>query len=651
MFPSIFIVRNCKKIKLCQIVSQFYLICYNIIIKSDRKSESNIQEPANMNQSQHNKVLLIGINAKFIHSNPAIYSLKAYADKYYPDRPHGCTIEIAEYTINQSSHAILADLYQKRPQVAAFSCYIWNWNMVQDLLAELPKLLPDTALWLGGPEVSFHAETLLQTLPQLTGIMVGEGEETFLELLKYYWEQAAALTDIRGIVCKDGFTGERGLSDINRLPFIYNPAPDRKGTENDTLVTFRNRILYYESQRGCPFQCAYCLSSIDKKVRLRDIETVKSELKYFLDHRVPQVKFIDRTFNCNEKHALSIWNYLRENDNGVTNFHFEIAADLLTDSQLEVMRGMRPGLIQLEIGVQSTNDTTLRAINRHMDIDALRETVETIHSFQNIHQHLDLIAGLPYEDYDTFVRSFNDVYAMKPDQLQLGFLKVLKGSPMEQRAEEYGIVYGSKPPYEVLYTKWLSYDDILKLKGIEEMIEQYYNSNQFSHTLPVLIQEFSSPFHMYEALADYYRANGYLLSTPSRSYRYQVLLDFACSAASDKRALFAELLTFDLYLRENLKSRPDFCPESVMDKNAAEKKKIRLFFEHEEETHTYLRGYDSYTSVQLLRMTHLEKFTYPVWKACPKDCTDRLETPAYLLFDYKNRSALTHDAAFYKIFL
>ncbi|MDE7273432.1 MAG: B12-binding domain-containing radical SAM protein [Lachnospiraceae bacterium] len=594
-----------------------------------------------MSETPNNSILLIGINAKYIHSNPAVHSLKAYADKYYPDRPDGCALDIAEYTINQPPSAILADLYQRRPQAAAFSCYIWNWTMVQDLLAELPKLLPDTALWLGGPEVSFHAGKLMQELPQLAGIMVGEGEETFLELLQYYWEHMTELSDIRGIVCKDGFTGERGLADINKLPFIYNP----------TLSAFQNRILYYESQRGCPFQCAYCLSSIDRKVRLRDIETVKGELQYFLDRRVPQVKFIDRTFNCNEKHALSIWNYLREHDNGVTNFHFEIAADLLTERQLEVMRGMRPGLIQLEIGVQSTNHTTLQAINRRMDIIALRRAVAAIHSFQNIHQHLDLIAGLPYEDYDSFARSFNDVYVMNPNQLQLGFLKVLKGSPMEQRADEYGIVYGSKPPYEVLYTKWLSYDDVLHLKEIEEMVERYYNSNQFTHTLPVLIREFASPFHMYEALADYYRANGYLTSTPSRSYRYQILLDFACSVAPDKRALFAELLTFDLYLRENLKSRPDFLPENVMSTNAAEKKKMRQFFEHEEAAHEYLKGYDNYTSVQLLRMTHIEKFTYPVWKQCPEICTDRLETPAYLLFDYKNRSALTHDAAFYEILL
>ena len=594
------------------------------------------------------KVLLIGINAKYIHSNPAVYSLKAYADKYYPHRPDGCVLGIAEYTINQTVQSILAELYRQQPQIAAFSCYIWNWTVIQALLSELPKVLPDTALWLGGPEVSYDAEDLLRTYPQLTGIMVGEGEETFLELLRYYWEHKTALSDIKGIVCKEGFTGERGLVDMNRLPFLYAPDEDT-ATENVQYAVpaaFQNRILYYESQRGCPFQCSYCLSSIDKKVRLRNMDTVKSELRYFLDNRVPQVKFIDRTFNCNASHALDIWKYLSENDNGITNFHFEIAADLLTEEHLEVMRGMRPGLIQLEIGVQTANEKTLKAIHRHMDLDKLCKTVAAVHSFENIHQHLDLIAGLPYEDYDSFADSFNTVYAMMPDQLQLGFLKVLKGSPMEQRASGYGIAYSASPPYEVLYTKWLSYDELLKLKGIEEMVELYYNSSQFSHTLPVLVQYFDSPFCMYEALADYYRTNGFLTSTPSRSYRYQILLDFACTAAADQRTLFAELLTFDLYLRENLKSRPGFLPEQKQNRDS-----VRCFYEKEEQRPQYLKNYEGYTSVQLLRMTHIEQFSYPVWKKCAEEQQKRLETPAYILFDYQKRNALTHDAVYYEITL
>lgn len=582
-------------------------------------------------------VLLIGINAKYIHSNPAIHSLKAYADKYYPNRPKGCRLGIVEYTINQPINDVLADLYERKPDIAAFSCYIWNWNMIKDLLGELPKVLPHTALWLGGPEVSYDADRLIQELPQLAGIMVGEGEETFMELLKYYWEGGFPLHAVKGIVWREGFTGERALTDINALPFLY-------ALENNTLATFQNRILYYESQRGCPFCCSYCLSSIDKKMRFRDINLVKIELKFFLDHNVSQVKFIDRTFNCNKQHSLAIWEFLKDNDNGVTNFHFEIAADLLDEDQLAVMRTMRPGLIQLEIGVQSTNETTRKAINRHMDLAKLQKIVAKIHSFQNIHMHLDLIAGLPYEDYDSFVISFNTVYAMMPNQLQLGFLKVLKGSPMEQQASEYGIVYGSKPPYEVLYTNWLSYADLLHLKRIEEMVEIYYNSGQFSYTLPALVLEFDSPFQMYAALAEFYAENGYFTNAPARVYKYQILLDFACHTVPDRQQLYTELLTFDLYIRENLKSRPAFAPENTIDKAW-----LRQFFEREEQEHLYLKNYNGYKSAQLLRMTHVECFTYPVWSNDTAACIKKLACPAYVLFDYKNRNALTHNAAFYEV--
>lgn len=577
---------------------------------------------------KNTKILLIGINAKYIHSNPAIYSLKAYADKYCTDRPDHSEIHIAEYTINQPYENIIADIYLKRPRVAAFSCYVWNWNVVQDIITELPKLLPDTDIWLGGPEVSFDADRIIEKYSQLAGIMVGEGEEAFLELVRHYWNGTPRLSDIKGLVLREGFTGERMLTDINKLPFIY-----------DSLDAFENRIIYYEAQRGCLFRCAYCLSSIDKQLRQRDIETVKAELQFFLESKVKQVKFIDRTFNCNADYALWIWEYLRDNDNDVTNFHFEIAADLLTAKQLEVMKSMRPGLIQLEIGVQSTNAMTLDAINRHMDINALRVNVAKIKSFNNIHQHLDLIAGLPYEDYDTFVTSFNDVYDMKPEQLQLGFLKVLKGSPMEERAAEYGIVYGTKPPYEALYTKWLSFNDVLRLKGVEEMVELYYNSGQFAHILPVLVNEFESPFKMFEELADYYRKNGYFINAPARAYRYQVLLDFACYISPKKKQLFVELLVFDMYLRENLKSRPAFAPSDNL-----KRERLCEFFEREAAEHRYLKGYDGYSPAQLARMTHIESFSFYAWSDEPLKCAAKLDKAAYVLFDYRNRDILTNNA-------
>lgn len=579
------------------------------------------------------RVLLIAVNAKYIHSNPAVYSLRAYAQAALGDQPE-VGIEIAEYTINQNTENILADIYRHRPDIAAFSCYIWNWNTIQELLPELPKLLPDTKLWLGGPEVSFHAEKILAQYTQLTGIMVGEGEETFTQLVRFYHAPKGQLQDIPGLVLPQGRTQPRELTDMSKLPFLY-----------EDLGKFQNRIIYYESQRGCPFRCAYCLSAIDKSVRLRDIETVKKELQYFLDHKVSQVKFIDRTFNCNAAHALTIWRYLLENDNGVTNFHFEIAADLMTEDELEVLKQMRPGLIQLEIGVQSTNEQTLHAINRYMSLEHLRQVVDKIHSFHNIHQHLDLIAGLPYEDYDSFVTSFNDVYAMRPQQLQLGFLKVLKGSPIEEKAEEYGIVYNSRPPYEVLYSRWLPYDDVLRLKGIEEMVELYYNSCQFTHTLPVLEKEFSSPFALYEALSQYYEEKGYYINTPARAYRYQVLLEFAQQKAPARSELYAQLLTFDMYLRENLKSRPAFA--LCWQQGEEEKEQVRAFYRQEAQTPQYLTGYEGYQPQQLMKMTHIEYFTYPVWQQNMK--MTQLSQKTAILFDYQKRDPLTYDAAYYMV--
>ncbi len=579
------------------------------------------------------RVLLIAVNAKYIHSNPAVYSLRAYAQAALGDQPE-VGIEIAEYTINQNTENILADIYRHRPDIAAFSCYIWNWNTIQELLPELPKLLPDTKLWLGGPEVSFHAEKILAQYTQLTGIMVGEGEETFTQLVRFYHAPKGQLQDIPGLVLPQGRTQPRELTDMSKLPFLY-----------EDLGKFQNRIIYYESQRGCPFRCAYCLSAIDKSVRLRDIETVKKELQYFLDHKVSQVKFIDRTFNCNAAHALTIWRYLLENDNGVTNFHFEIAADLMTEDELEVLKQMRPGLIQLEIGVQSTNEQTLHAINRYMSLEHLRQVVDKIHSFHNIHQHLDLIAGLPYEDYDSFVTSFNDVYAMRPQQLQLGFLKVLKGSPIEEKAEEYGIVYNSRPPYEVLYSRWIPYDDVLRLKGIEEMVELYYNSCQFTHTLPVLEKEFSSPFALYEALSQYYEEKGYYINTPARAYRYQVLLEFAQQKAPARSELYAQLLTFDMYLRENLKSRPAFA--LCWQQGEEEKEQVRAFYRQEAQTPQYLTGYEGYQPQQLMKMTHIEYFTYPVWQQNMK--MTQLSQKTAILFDYQKRDPLTYDAAYYMV--
>ena len=492
------------------------------------------------------KILLVACNAKYIHSNLAVYDLQAYASDYADH------IVLKEYTINQQKDDIMRDIYLEHPDVVCVSCYIWNLSFVKELMADLIKILPGADFWAGGPEVSYDAEKFLAENSEFKGVMVGEGEETFKELAGYYVEKNPQnLKDMTGICYRDGdriiHNGWRQIMDLSSIPFIYKD-----------LSEFKNRIIYYESSRGCPFSCSYCLSSIDKKLRFRDTETVKKELQFFIDNKVPQVKFVDRTFNCKHDHAMAIWKYINEHDNGVTNFHFEISADLLREEELQEMSTMRPGLIQLEIGVQSTNPDTIKAIHRTMDFEKLKEIVDRIHSFGNIHQHLDLIAGLPYEDYDSFRHSFNDVYALKPQQLQLGFLKVLKGSHMMEMCREYGIVYKTQEPYEVLSTKWLDYDHVLKLKTVENMVEVYYNSGQFQNTLEYLENFFPDAFSIYERLGSFYMEKGYGDVSHTRMRRYEILLEFLEDVPEISMDQVKDQMVYDLYLRENLKSRPGF---------------------------------------------------------------------------------------------
>ncbi len=615
------------------------------------------------------KFLLVAINAKYIHSNPAIYSLRSYAGEEM--RRH---IELAEYTINNRMEQILADIYKRKPDVIGFSCYIWNWTLIRRLVREVAKILPEVPIWLGGPEVSYEYEQILTDYPEVTGIMIGEGEETFRELVRAYVKAiqeniqvctkegvvkesarifaADQILQIPGTVTRKGACIRQKLPDMDSLPFYYKELDKVEEKQNE------NRIVYYESGRGCPFRCSYCLSSVEKQVRLRSTGLVKKELAYFLDKKVKQVKFIDRTFNCNPEHASEIWRFLLENDNGVTNFHFEIAADLLNKEELEIFAQMRPGLIQLEIGVQTTNEQTLKEIHRFCDLDKLKRAVRLVHGFGNIHQHLDLIAGLPYEDLESFKNSFDEVYAMEPDQLQLGFLKVLKGSEMFRRAEEYNIVYQSEPPYEVLYTKWISYGEIQELKRVEEMVELFYNSRQFTHTLPVLEKFFGSAYDMFFSLGRFYEEQGFLANTPARSYRYEVLLQFIENLLARKRKifgqkekelteLFRELLTFDIYLRENAKSRPGFAGEI-----SSYKQEMTAFYQKQEKMPDILKEYvrKGYNSRQMAHMTHMDVFSYPIWD---RKWLEKMEPEKvrpygkrFVLFDYLKRNPLTYEAAY-----
>lgn len=540
------------------------------------------------------KILLAACNAKYIHSNLAVYDLKAYSSDYDE------YVILREYTINQPKDEILKDIYSSGADVVCFSCYIWNISFVRELIRDLVKILPKTAFWAGGPEVSYDAEKFLTEMPEMTGVMVGEGEKTFHDLLEFYIDGKDSLEEISGIAYRTGdkiiHNGWRELMDLSAIPFVY-----------EHLEKFENRIIYYESSRGCPFSCSYCLSSIDKKLRFRDLELVKKELQFFLDHRVPQVKFVDRTFNCKHEHAMTIWKYILEHDNGVTNFHFEISADLLREEEMELMSQMRPGLIQLEIGVQSTNPETIRAIHRHMDLKKLEHCVNRVHSFRNIHQHLDLIAGLPYEDYDTFHQSFNDVYQMKPDQLQLGFLKVLKGSLMQKEAEVYGIVYKEKEPYEVLSTNWLTYGEVLKLKMVESMVEVYYNSGQFWHTLEYLVPLEKDAFTFYEKLGSFYEKKGYSEISHSRMRRYEILLEYLQEETDVPTEVAAQKMLYDLYLREKLKKRPVFAPDQKQYETAV---------------------WNYRKNNQVSKTAHIEVF----------------ENGTVILFDYEKRDPLSNNA-------
>ena len=561
------------------------------------------------------KVLLVAVNAKYIHSNLAVYSLKEYAEKYGKNEHE---IKIKEYTINQYTEEIVADIYEEQADIIGFSCYIWNIQQVMEVINDLKSVCPKKDIWVGGPEVSFNAVQVLSDNVNVDYVMCGEGEEILKQFLDNYHEGKLQRKDINGLVYReDGQIKVNPMMkpvDISDIPFVYRDMKD-----------FENKIIYYETSRGCPFSCSYCLSSIDKKIRFRNLDLVKEELRFFIDNKTSQVKFVDRTFNCNPKHAMEIWRYIKENDNGITNFHFEIAADLMTEEELELISDMRPGLIQLEIGVQSVNEETLQAIHRKTDIGKIESITGRIRQNKNIHQHLDLIAGLPYEDYSSFKNSFNTVYAMKPDQLQLGFLKVLNGAGISEEAKEYGIVCSSRPPYEVLKTKWLTFDEILRLKEIETVVEIYYNSLQFSETIRKLEEFFKSPFAMYERLGRYYKKYSAGGLKHSRVNRYVLLLDFIMeelNLTEEDSFAWKELLTLDFYLRENAKTRPVFA-KSLEDS----KKKIHKIYCHPQ-LKQKLKNYVNYSSKQIEHMTHIE-----VLKG------------RYILFDYLNRNALTKAAS------
>lgn len=642
------------------------------------------------------RFLLCGINAKYIHSNLAIFSLKAYADrKKIPE----ADIILKEYTINNYVEDILQDLYEEKADVVIFSCYIWNISFVRELAVELKKVSPNVKIWAGGPEVSYAANKFLMENSAFDLIMQGEGEEVFSELIqlelevrsqvkdknkklenkkvlseamgdrqsteskqsikdRYFEEKDNAnltndidmpkLQKLQGIAVRDFTektalenaesnienktkiinTGFATLMDMDTIPFVY-----------EDFHLFEHKILYYETSRGCPFRCSYCLSSVDKTVRFRSLPIVKKELDAFLAAKVPQVKFVDRTFNCNRKRAIDIWSYLVEHDNGITNFHFEISSDLLGEEELELFAKMRPGLIQLEIGVQSTNGETVDAIHRHMDLEKVFHYVDRVHALGNIHQHLDLIAGLPYENYERFGRSFDDLYAHEPDQLQLGFLKVLKGTVMEEEVKKYNILYRNQPPYEVLGTKWLSYNEIILLKGVEELVELYYNSGQYTLTLKYTVPFFESPFRFYELFSAWYRGKGYHKLNHNRLEKYNILREFLREHIDENEwDTLDEIMLYDMYLRENVKGRPAWAKDTAQYKKewkALYRKQGEKLFPEDVQAGTY-------DSKRAANQSHIEVFEIDIKKFEQSGQMEKKQV--FCLFDYSRRNPLNRAA-------
>lgn len=648
------------------------------------------------------RFLLCGINAKYIHSNLAIFSLKAYADR---KKIPGAEIILKEYTINNYVEDILQDLYEEKADVVIFSCYIWNISFVRELAAELKKVSPDVKIWAGGPEVSYAANKFLMENPAFDLIMQGEGEEVFSELIRLTVEEKCRIKDVykqseskkvlsgivekrysierkqavkeekdiedkhfagednvyptnyidmsklqklQGIAVRD-FSGKAALGnaesnienktkiintgfatlmDMDTIPFVY-----------EDFHLFEHKILYYETSRGCPFCCSYCLSSVDKTVRFRSLPIVKKELDAFLEAKVPQVKFVDRTFNCNRQRAIDIWSYLVEHDNGITNFHFEISLDLLGEEELELFAKMRPGLIQLEIGVQSTNGETVDAIHRHMDLDKLFHYVDRVHELGNIHQHLDLIAGLPYENYERFGCSFDDLYAHEPDQLQLGFLKVLKGTMMEEEVKKYSILYRNQPPYEVLGTKWLSYDEIILLKGVEELVELYYNSGQYTLTLKYAVPFFESPFRFYEMFSAWYRGKGYHKLNHNRLEKYNILREFLREHIDENEwDTLDEIMLYDMYLRENVKGRPAWAKDTAQYK----KEWKALYREQGEKLFPEDVQAGIYDSKRAANQSHIEVFKINIKKFEQSGQVEKKQV--FCLFDYSRRNPLNRAA-------
>ncbi|WP_415339933.1 B12-binding domain-containing radical SAM protein, partial [Clostridium perfringens] len=546
------------------------------------------------------KILLTAINSKYIHSNLAVRYLKAFT------KDLDFQGDIKEFSINDRVENILEGIIEEKPDVVAFSCYIWNMEFV-NRLAELIKLVdPNIEILYGGPEVSYEGKEFLEN-HEGEYVIVGEGEKTFREFVLYKLGEGK-IEDIKGLNYKrDGKVFEnpkRPEMDMNELVFPYTYEED-----------INNKIVYYEASRGCPFKCKYCLSSVMHGVRFLDVERVKKELKYFMERGLKLVKFVDRTFNCNREYTVELLKYLSEQDTE-TRFHFEVAADLLTEEQIEILNNAPKGRFQLEVGVQTTNNEVLHNINRYITYENIKEKVLKVAAGKNVMQHLDLIAGLPGEDLESFKKSFNDVHAIRPDEIQLGFLKLLKGSSMREGAEKWGIVYSPYAPYEIIRSKDISYEELLLLKKVEAMVDKYYNSCKFNNVIKFFLNIYEKPFDFYYDLAMFFEEKGNFKRSIGNVEYYKILLDFYLEKiGGEDEGLFKEVLKFDYLCFNKKRWLPDFLVRTITKDDEQNIK-------------------DSFHRQMPFKKAHIEKFEIDIINYI-KNGEINFE-PKYLIFDEMN---------------
>ncbi|EPB9403037.1 B12-binding domain-containing radical SAM protein [Clostridium perfringens] len=546
------------------------------------------------------KILLTAINSKYIHSNLAVRYLKAFT------KDLDFQGDIKEFSINDRVENILEGIIEEKPDVVAFSCYIWNMEFV-NRLAELIKLVdPNIEILYGGPEVSYEGKEFLEN-HEGEYVIVGEGEKTFREFVLYKLGEGK-IEDIKGLNYKrNGKVFEnpkRPEMDMNELVFPYTYEED-----------INNKIVYYEASRGCPFKCKYCLSSVMHGVRFLDVERVKKELKYFMERGLKLVKFVDRTFNCNREYTVELLKYLSEQDTE-TRFHFEVAADLLTEEQIEILNNAPKGRFQLEVGVQTTNNEVLHNINRYITYENIKEKVLKVAAGKNVMQHLDLIAGLPGEDLESFKKSFNDVHAIRPDEIQLGFLKLLKGSSMREEAEKWGIVYSPYAPYEIIRSKDISYEELLLLKKVEAMVDKYYNSCKFNNVIKFFLNIYEKPFDFYYDLAMFFEEKGNFKRSIGNVEYYKILLDFYLEKiGGEDEGLFKEVLKFDYLCFNKKRWLPDFLVRTITKEDEQNIK-------------------DSFDRQMPFKKAHIEKFEIDIINYI-KNGEINFE-PKYLIFDEMN---------------